>query len=187
MPRSHFSMAVGLAACLLGYAISASGAGFAIIESSVSGLGNAFAGGAASAEDATTIFFNPAGMTRIEGTQSVGAFHLVRPSLKFDNEDSTVTVAGAGSQRIRVHDTFFGGVPETGTITPQTTMRLDFGGGYWLFRNQQYGAPVPAFAAPFWTGAAVVAEAHYSGSLESADHADVLGTRVQNPLETFTC
>jgi long-subunit fatty acid transport protein len=42
-------------------------AGFALIEQSASGLGNAYAGGAASAEDASTISFNPAGMTRLSG------------------------------------------------------------------------------------------------------------------------
>ena len=42
---------------------SAQAAGFALIEQSASGMGNAYAGGAAIAEDASTIFFNPAGMT----------------------------------------------------------------------------------------------------------------------------
>jgi long-chain fatty acid transport protein len=68
---------------------SAFGAGFALIEQSVSGLGNAFAGGAASAEDATTIFFNPAGLSRIKGTQFIGGVHVVIPTNKFDNEGST--------------------------------------------------------------------------------------------------
>ena len=48
---------------LLGTMSSTSfGAGFAIIEQSVTGLGRAFAGSAASAEDASTIYFNPAGL-----------------------------------------------------------------------------------------------------------------------------
>ena len=34
-------------------------AGFALIEQSGSGMGNAYSGAAASAEDASTIFFNP--------------------------------------------------------------------------------------------------------------------------------
>ena len=50
---------------------SAFAAGFALIEQSVSGLGNAFAGGAAGAEDASTIFYNPAGMTRLNGQQLI--------------------------------------------------------------------------------------------------------------------
>ncbi len=42
---------------------SVSAAGFAIIENSASGMGNAFAGAAAVAEDTSTIWFNPSGMT----------------------------------------------------------------------------------------------------------------------------
>jgi long-chain fatty acid transport protein len=38
---------------------AAQGAGFALIEQNASGLGNAYAGQAAVAEDASTIFFNP--------------------------------------------------------------------------------------------------------------------------------
>lgn len=68
-------------------------AGFALIEQSGSGLGNAYAGAAAVAEDASTIYFNPAGMTYIEGTQAVGALHLIKPSAEFNNQGS---VAGTG-------------------------------------------------------------------------------------------
>lgn len=68
---------------------SAAGAGFALIEQSVSGLGNAFAGGSASAEDASTIFFNPAGMTHLDGQQVVAGIHIVIPSAKFTNEGSS--------------------------------------------------------------------------------------------------
>ena len=74
-------------------ASSAQAAGFALIEQSASGMGNAFAGGSAAAEDASTVYFNPAGMTYIEGTQVVGAIHLIRPSAEFNNNG---TVAGLG-------------------------------------------------------------------------------------------
>ncbi len=56
--------------------------GFALIEQSASQQGNAFAGGAAFANDASTIFFNPAGMTRLPA-QFVGGVHYVEPSAKF--------------------------------------------------------------------------------------------------------
>lgn len=63
-------------------------AGFALIEQSGSGMGNAYAGGSAVAEDASTIFFNPAGMTYIEGTQAVGALHLISPNAEFTDKGS---------------------------------------------------------------------------------------------------
>lgn len=63
--------------------------GFALIEQSASGLGNAYAGGAAGAEDASTIFFNPAGMSRLRGDELALAAHAIRPSAKFSNTAST--------------------------------------------------------------------------------------------------
>jgi long-chain fatty acid transport protein len=68
--------------------LAAQAAGFALIEQSGSGMGNAFAGGSAIAEDASTIFFNPAGMTYIQGTQAVGALHLINPNAEFNNKGS---------------------------------------------------------------------------------------------------
>ena len=73
--------------------LASQAAGFALIEQSGSGMGNAYAGGAAIAEDASTIFFNPAGMTYVEGTQAAGALHLIKPNAEFNNQGS---VAGAG-------------------------------------------------------------------------------------------
>jgi long-chain fatty acid transport protein len=65
------------------FAGQAQGAGFALIEQNASGLGNAYSGQAAAAEDASTIWFNPAGMTRLSGRQAVGALTAVKPSAKF--------------------------------------------------------------------------------------------------------
>jgi long-chain fatty acid transport protein len=67
---------------------AAHAAGFALIEQNASGLGNAYAGQAASAQDASTIFFNPAGLTRIEGRQMVAVANFIRPSAEFANTTS---------------------------------------------------------------------------------------------------
>lgn len=72
---------------------AAQAAGFALIEQSASSMGNAFAGGGAAAEDASTIYFNPAGMTYIEGTQLVGALHLIKPNAEF-NDNGSVKATG---------------------------------------------------------------------------------------------
>lgn len=79
--------AVAMSLVLLG-SVSAQAAGFALIEQSASGMGNAYAGAAAIAEDASTIFFNPAGMTYLDGTQAVGALHLIKPNAEFDDKGS---------------------------------------------------------------------------------------------------
>ncbi|AKR44184.1 OmpP1/FadL family transporter [Methylophilus sp. TWE2] len=70
------------------YQLNSHAAGFALSEQNASGLGNAYAGAAAVAEDASTIFFNPAGMTYLEGNQIVGALHLIRTTGDFDNRNS---------------------------------------------------------------------------------------------------
>jgi long-chain fatty acid transport protein len=68
--------------------VTAHAAGFALIEQNASGMGNAFAGAAAAAEDASTIFFNPAGMTYLPDNQLVIAAHAIRPSVDFSNSGS---------------------------------------------------------------------------------------------------
>ena len=72
-------------------------AGFALAEQSVKGLGNAFAGGAAVAEDATTVFFNPAGMSRLEGMNITAGLHYIVPSAKFTKTSATQPVALTGN------------------------------------------------------------------------------------------
>jgi len=73
---------------------AASAAGFALIEQSVKGLGNSFAGGAAVADDATTIYFNPAGMSRLEGMNATAGLHVIMPSAKFTATSATNPVGG---------------------------------------------------------------------------------------------
>ncbi|WP_198266236.1 OmpP1/FadL family transporter [sulfur-oxidizing endosymbiont of Gigantopelta aegis] len=63
--------------------------GFAIIENSASGMGQAFAGAAAVAEDPSTIFFNPAGMMFLEGTQMTAGMHIVDSNSEFKNKGNT--------------------------------------------------------------------------------------------------
>src|SRR5690606_41312871 len=64
-------------------------AGFALMEQNASGLGNAYAGQAAAAEDASTIFFNPAGMTHLPGRQVVVGGNFIRPITEFSDKGST--------------------------------------------------------------------------------------------------
>ncbi len=75
----------------------AHGAGFALIEQSASGMGNAFAGAAAVAEDASTIYFNPAGMSQLEGSQFVGVGHIINVSAKFSGTATNPAALGGGA------------------------------------------------------------------------------------------
>src|SRR5574338_986423 len=84
------SMIAGLlaGALALGGAGAASAAGFQLLEQNASGIGNAYAGSAAVAENASTIFFNPAGMTQLQAREASVGLAAVRPSYEFSNTGS---------------------------------------------------------------------------------------------------
>ena len=82
-------------------AAGAHGAGFQLLEQNGSGVANSFAGSAAVAENASTIYFNPAGMTRLSGTRQIsGGLDVVRIGFEFgDDRGSTLpalTSTGTG-------------------------------------------------------------------------------------------
>ena len=76
--RNFMNMAV--VASLMGgallYGMQAQAAGFALLEYSAQGMGNAYSGAGAVAEDASTVWFNPAGITRLPSQLQVSG-HLV--------------------------------------------------------------------------------------------------------------
>ena len=86
---NHRFLAWSVVAACAGTATGVRAAGFQLTEQNASGLGNAYAGQGASAQDASTIFFNPAGMTKLPGRNAVGALNAIRPSAKFTNNGST--------------------------------------------------------------------------------------------------
>lgn len=65
-------------------------AGYALIEQSITGLGRAFSGSAAVADDASTIFFNPAGLTQLDSAELNLGMNFIAPYAKFDNQGSTL-------------------------------------------------------------------------------------------------
>jgi len=87
-------LAVSIASALSFVAAEhARAAGFALQEQGISGLGNAYAGAAAVAEDATTVWFNPAGMSRLApGQHFVIGAAAIAPSWKFNDKGSVVAL-----------------------------------------------------------------------------------------------
>lgn len=95
-----------MAALLLGSAVliagatSAKAAGFYLQEQSVSGLGAAFAGQAAISRDASIMYFNPAGMARLDGAQLNAGVHVIAPQLDMVDNGTALnagfTFVGAG-------------------------------------------------------------------------------------------
>lgn len=82
----QFRLAVLAAAIGMALVDNAMAAGFQLQNQTGSGNGNAFAGAAAAAEDGGTIFFNPAGMTRLpEGHSLSVAGTVLNRSVKFSD------------------------------------------------------------------------------------------------------
>ena len=91
--QSRFVRRARVAAALCGMGAALAGgqavsAGFALQENSGSAIGNAFAGGAAAADDASTLWSNPAGMSRLASPEISLAVHFITPSFKFHDDGS---------------------------------------------------------------------------------------------------
>ncbi len=89
-----------LAAAIAAISAPASASFFAIAEQSASGLGTAFAGGAAIAEDASTVWYNPAGMTRFDRPQLIIVGSYLDINIKTTAASASTVNLGAGSTPI---------------------------------------------------------------------------------------
>ncbi|WP_068829913.1 OmpP1/FadL family transporter [Pseudomonas sp. BMS12] len=64
------------------------GNGIAINEQSVSGMGTSFAGRASAATDATILFGNPAGISKLDRPQVVGGFAVIKADIDIDDANA---------------------------------------------------------------------------------------------------
>jgi long-chain fatty acid transport protein len=74
----------------------ASAAAFQLWEQNASGIATSYAGSAAVADNASTIFFNPAGMTMLPGIQLSAGVTGVGPSFKFSDNGSSGLLGTGG-------------------------------------------------------------------------------------------
>src|SRR5204863_6279853 len=83
------ALSLAVAGAFAGGASQAHASAFALIEQSASGLANSYAGAAAAADDASIIFYNPAGMSLLPGGMQVSAgLALINLSVKFSDSGS---------------------------------------------------------------------------------------------------
>ena len=76
-------------AMLAALAPAASASNFQLTEQSVTSLGRAHAGGAAAAEDSSSIWYNPAGLTQLSGSEIMGGYSLIRFGADFTKTSAT--------------------------------------------------------------------------------------------------
>ena len=105
---------------------------FVLNEQSVTGLGVAFASGAAAAEDASTLFFNPAGIVLLDrGEMQLGA-NAVITSAEFRNEGTRYNLPGTPFNGLLIAGNN-GGDAGGAHIIPNTYLTQP------VFRNNGYG------------------------------------------------
>ncbi|WP_158527352.1 OmpP1/FadL family transporter [Pelagibaculum spongiae] len=73
---------------------SAQGQGFYVDEQSSRRLGDAFSGGAAEAADASTLFYNPAGLTRLHESELISNLSMVSANSKIRGDSFIVNKSG---------------------------------------------------------------------------------------------
>jgi long-chain fatty acid transport protein len=81
---------LGLLAAFVLVSTHAWATGFAVDEQSTFTLGTAQAGRAAIADDADTVFFNPAGMVRLTRPEAASAAIVIFPASRFHNHGSSI-------------------------------------------------------------------------------------------------
>ncbi|MGB4912124.1 MAG: outer membrane protein transport protein [Candidatus Dechloromonas phosphoritropha] len=94
---NNITMRTVPALLLLAFSGATSAAGFQLWEQNASGIATSYAGSAAVADNASTIYFNPAGMTQLPGIQLSAGVVGVRPSFKFSNEGSSGLLGTGGN------------------------------------------------------------------------------------------
>jgi long-chain fatty acid transport protein len=116
-----------LTAYACGAAIEARASGFELREGSADWMANAFAGDTAKAYDASTVWSNPAGMTRMNQNEIDGSVNGIFPSINFSGANfiapGVTTPGSTGGNLIQSAAT--GGVYALWSVTPD--FKLGFG------------------------------------------------------------
>ena len=94
---NQMTMRVLPALLMAAFSGAASASAFQLWEQNASGLGTAYAGSAAVADNASTVFFNPAGMTQLSGFQLSAGVAGVKPHFEFKNEGSSGLLGTGGN------------------------------------------------------------------------------------------
>lgn len=95
MTRTRIQQLAATAACCAALTQMVHGSGIILYEIATPDVGLASAGSASRAEDASTLFKNPAGMSRLEGAQFQGGLQALYGSVSFNADAQTSTKLGA--------------------------------------------------------------------------------------------
>lgn len=119
------------AACVVVITSNANAAAFYLQEQGSSGLGTAYAGAVADTPDASTIFYNPAGMTELEGRQVEAGVTVLLPKAEFKNQGSIVSSAGTGGVAVPISGNN-GGNPFDTEAVPHAYFSAQLSEQFWI-------------------------------------------------------
>ncbi|WP_416340589.1 OmpP1/FadL family transporter [Rivihabitans pingtungensis] len=108
---------------MAGASLTAHASGYHFGTQSVSAQATANAS-PAEATDATTLFYNPAGMTRLQGTNFSGALNLVMPSVKYNNASASYPTQPYAAQPLPNGVTVPAGLNRAAAISGSTSGKL---------------------------------------------------------------
>lgn len=111
---------------LMSLPIECNASAFQLFEQDAASLGNYHAGYAAEAADASTNFYNPAGLTRIQNQQIILAGAVVATSFKYQGNVAVNSINGGDPQTVTAQGGNLGAIPALHYATPLTE-RLAFG------------------------------------------------------------
>lgn len=94
MQKNAVKTTLGLAVAMASSQLFASG--FALNEQSLSGMGTGFAGRSSSADDASTVYGNPAGMARLESQQVTGGIAVIDASTRISQASGSSSGTNKG-------------------------------------------------------------------------------------------
>lgn len=120
MKRIHMRKLI-VELCALGvsvFAVHAHASGFQLWEQDAASIGNFHAGYAASANDASTAFYNPAGMTRLDHKQVILGGAAIVTSFKYSGTISVNTLSNSTPQSVTAQGGLFKTVPMFHYVAP---------------------------------------------------------------------
>jgi long-chain fatty acid transport protein len=82
--------ALATAPSLINPGAAGAATGYGVGHESITGAGTAYAGGAAAALDASTIHYNPAGMSLLDHNELQLGTQIIMPTIRFENQGSTI-------------------------------------------------------------------------------------------------
>ncbi|MBI1397637.1 MAG: hypothetical protein GC151_16825 [Betaproteobacteria bacterium] len=95
--RGRIVARTAVLAGLMTGAVPGHGAGFALSEQGAAGLGDAYAGAAALGEDASTVFYNPAGMSRLSRGELIVGGAAIGLKAEFSGTATRPAALGGGT------------------------------------------------------------------------------------------